>query len=1043
MSFSLRSLLLIPVVLQAIGLTTIVGYLGYRYNRQLAADAAEQAMDRTSKLVVQDLDRYLQQAHRLNQNHIAALRSGAIDLSDLDTLHRYLVLRFQQFPEVTTILLGTPEGAFRTIHRPESPEIATGRTALTAADLPFEAGRSDATDASQLNLYAIDQQGNLGRRLETIQGIDVRDRPWYQQAVTTGQPGWSPPFQIGASNLLTINAYTPFYDDAQQLQGVFAVNLSLHRLNRFLDTLEIGTRGEVFIVQRDGLLVANSAQQPAYVTSGVTPLNTTGQTPISQPGGIQFRRLSALESSDPLMKMAAQQLLTRFNSLTAIQSAQDLAFRVEGDRLLLQVIPYGDGYGLDWLIVTVVPESDFTGPVQRYLGYTLLISGLALLGAIGFGLWLTERITQPILALNRATQTYRVGEPLALPPAPIQEIEALTQTFTCIVAQLNVSFQAVQKSEQKFSKLLSSLPMGVGLFDRRGKLILLNPKGRRLLGQVSLDQPLDQIPGLRQVYLAGSDRPYPLRRLPVIRALQGSIVHVDNLDIEANGQRIPLEVRAVPVLDDTDAAVFVVAVFHDISQHRRAEQLQHRYAQELEQQVAEQTAVIRARETQLKAAQRIAQMGSWELDAQTLRITWSEELCRIYGFEDREQLPNYPAVLAYFPGEDQGLMQGAVDRALAKGIPYELEHRLIRPDGEHRWVISRGEAVLNGQGQVVRLIGTVTDISERARLEAERKQTALALQQSQDRQQLILDLTQTGSWEFDLATGQAIWSDSHFRLFGLEPGTSESSYAVWRERTHPDDLPRVEADLQAALANHTLFEDEHRVLYPDGTVRWVFVKGRGIYDEAGQPVRMVGVMMDIHARKQLEAERQQTEAELKRLNVELQQLARVDRLTQVANRFQLEESLAQEWQRAKREQQPLTVLMLDIDHFKAYNDYYGHPAGDVCLQQVAQALKTCAHRPGDIVARYGGEEFVMLLPHTPIVGAVAIAQRVQEVIADLAIQNPKSPQGKPLTVSQGGVVVEMTTVTGINPQASIVQADAALYQAKQVRNTYCIKLMTA
>ena len=456
MSFSLRSLLLIPFVLQGMGITAVVGYLGYCYNQQIATDSATQMMAQTGDLVIQDLDSYLQQAHRLNQDHIAALRSGAINLTDLDTLHRYLILRFQQLPDVTTILLGTPQGDFKTIHRPEPAEITAGRTALTAADQPFEAGRSDEADPSQLRLHSIDEAGNLLRPLETIAAIDVRDRPWYRQAVATGKPGWSEPFQIGASNLLTISAYTPFYGADQQLEGVFSVNLSLDRLNRFLETLTIGTHGEVFIVQRDGLLIANSAQQPAYIASGVTPLSPAEQPPVSQPGTIQFQRLSALESRDPVIRTAAQQLQTRFDSLQEIQTAQDIALETTGDRLLLRVIPYGDDYGLDWLIITVVPESDFTGLIRNYLGHTLLVSALALLGSTGFGLWLTGRITQPILALNGATQAYRVGEPLNLPlsSVPIQEIETLTQTFGQMAAQLNVSFQAVQASEQKFAKLL-------------------------------------------------------------------------------------------------------------------------------------------------------------------------------------------------------------------------------------------------------------------------------------------------------------------------------------------------------------------------------------------------------------------------------------------------------------------------------------------------------------------------------------------------------------------------------------------------------------
>jgi diguanylate cyclase (GGDEF)-like protein len=149
--------------------------------------------------------------------------------------------------------------------------------------------------------------------------------------------------------------------------------------------------------------------------------------------------------------------------------------------------------------------------------------------------------------------------------------------------------------------------------------------------------------------------------------------------------------------------------------------------------------------------------------------------------------------------------------------------------------------------------------------------------------------------------------------------------------------------------------------------------------------------------------------------------------------------LAQEWSRHQREGLPLTIMMLDIDHFKAYNDTYGHPAGDRCLTQIAKVLKQNMQRPGDLVARYGGEEFIILLPNTHRVGATSIAQRLQAQLAQQAIPHVASPTKQHITVSLGIVVVPMPTE--MDDMTAIAIADKMLYAAKRHRNTYHLKVV--
>ena len=169
--------------------------------------------------------------------------------------------------------------------------------------------------------------------------------------------------------------------------------------------------------------------------------------------------------------------------------------------------------------------------------------------------------------------------------------------------------------------------------------------------------------------------------------------------------------------------------------------------------------------------------------------------------------------------------------------------------------------------------------------------------------------------------------------------------------------------------------------------------------------------------------------QLEEANRRLQQLSRTDGLTGVANRRHFDNALDEEWRRAARSGSPLALLLIDIDHFKRYNDTYGHQEGDQCLQLVAGALARCAARPGDLAARYCGEEFALILPNTDQDGACRVAARLRAEVAALAIPHAASSAG-PLVTLSVGVAVGLSAGGG-GPQALIAAADRALYAAKE------------
>lgn len=180
-----------------------------------------------------------------------------------------------------------------------------------------------------------------------------------------------------------------------------------------------------------------------------------------------------------------------------------------------------------------------------------------------------------------------------------------------------------------------------------------------------------------------------------------------------------------------------------------------------------------------------------------------------------------------------------------------------------------------------------------------------------------------------------------------------------------------------------------------------------------------------------ELERQIAErtADLSEANRKLQQLSEIDELTGIANRRKFDIELEMEWRRAIREKQPLALLMLDIDHFKGYNDLYGHQEGDRCLQSVAEVLRTVMQRAGDLVARYGGEEFVAILPGLSAESAAEVAEKIRLAVEQMHMPHPENMPTAVVTISIG--VAATTPDQDARPSVLLHQADANLYQAKR------------
>lgn len=304
----------------------------------------------------------------------------------------------------------------------------------------------------------------------------------------------------------------------------------------------------------------------------------------------------------------------------------------------------------------------------------------------------------------------------------------------------------------------------------------------------------------------------------------------------------------------------------------------------------------------------------------------------------------------------------------------------------------------------------------------ERTELMDRLTESERRFNLVVESLQVGVWDRWLRPrARRWWSPRFYELIGYAPEELEPTEKNLRALMHPDDRERVWQEGSEQLRRGDIMDVNFRIKTRHLGYRWFNSHAKAERDAEGRIVRIAGAIDDIH-------DRRTAEDSLRAAQVELTHLAYRDTLTSLYNRRYFDEHFQREWERARRSRQPLALLLVDLDHFKAYNDRYGHPAGDACLVQIAQLLTRCAGRPADIVARIGGEEFGMVLPETTVEGAEEVAQRLQSQLRAAALPHQGSP-AQIVTLSIGIAMIE--DADGPGPSEMFEQADKALYEVKR------------
>jgi diguanylate cyclase (GGDEF)-like protein/PAS domain S-box-containing protein len=478
----------------------------------------------------------------------------------------------------------------------------------------------------------------------------------------------------------------------------------------------------------------------------------------------------------------------------------------------------------------------------------------------------------------------------------------------------------------------------------------------------------------------------------------GEVVRqLDTRRMAKDGRRIDVSISMAPIRDAAGAIVGAAAFTRDISMRIAADER------------------LRRSEARLAEAQRIASLGSWEWDVVSGEVTWSPELFRILGRDPDRFAASYEGFFAAIHPSDRGRVRAATQDAVASGAPLDFECRAVRPDGSERVIHARGRAIADEAGNVVRLLGTVQDVTglahARARLEQANRQNEALLNSAADG---IYGLDTEGRVTFANPaaaglTGYSVQETLGRRAHDLVHHSREDGSPY-----PPDECPCTDAlrrGVTRTVSDEVFWRKDGKSFPVEYTAAPI--------SEGDTPVGSLLVFRDI-------TERRRIESELQLLNAALAEQARRDPLTGLGNRLRLEEDLVGFDARRVRYGHSYCVLLCDIDHFKALNDRDGHQAGDGVLRAVADTLRD-ESRSSDAVYRYGGEEFLVLLAEQRLDGGLIVAERMREAVHALGLAHSVTEAGV-VTISIG--VAQCPRGDRTDPQDAIRRADVALYAAK-------------
>ena len=585
----------VPLLIQVVGAVVAVGLLSYQNGQKAVKEVATQVRNEAGSRIHQHLDNYLATPIQLNRTNADAIELGVLDLQNFEAAGKYFWRQMKIF-NVGYISYANPKGDFIGVERLDSGELLINE--------------KSARTKNQQHTFTTTSKGDRAKMIKITPDYTPLTEGWYVDGVKIGKPAWSSIYNWDDKpEVMSISANHPLYGKDGKLLGVMGIDQILTQVSDFLAGIQVSKTGETFILDRSGKLVATSskATKPFRIVNG------------------QAVRLNAAESADPLIRDSTHFLINTFGDLEQINQAQKLEFYLQDQHQFLLVMPWKDSYGLDLLIVVVVPEADFMGQIHANTRNTLLGCAIALAVATLFGIPTSRWIAHQILQLSRASEALANGQLHQNVQAKgIAELETLANSFNRMAQQLQESFATLEQTnaslEQRVQERTASLADAEAelraLFAAMTDLIIVYDKDGRFLKIVSADSAPLISPVSEQIGKTAHDLMPHDQADKVVQGIRQALQTGQVMNVEyclvIDNQELWFSANVSPLSPET-----VIWVARDVSEHK------HRDAERLQAEKA-----LRENDRQLRKQNRVllelaksAVLNEGNLDAALQQIT--------------------------------------------------------------------------------------------------------------------------------------------------------------------------------------------------------------------------------------------------------------------------------------------------------------------------------------------------------------------------------------------------------------------------------------
>jgi PAS domain S-box-containing protein len=844
---SLRIVLIVPFVVQIVGTVGSVGYFSFKSGQNAVENLAQQLMEQVGERISDRLTTYLQAPQNAVAVNRLAVEQGILNLNDFEQLQQHLWQQMALNPSLEAIFFANEPGEEIGYGRFQSEELVQKMEKLAGEDLSigmpyFNINKS--TDPGKRKYYLVDAKGNPRKLLYPFP-IDNRTAPWYRAAKAAKQRTWSPVSVYKVVPSLGIFALAPLYNTAGKWQGTFVSNFSLSAISTFLEKLHFSPSGQIFIMERSGNLVATSMLEIPFAKQA-----------LGKP-----TRLLAVNSKDTRTRDIARQLTQKFGNFHTLHTTQQLNLVSNHERQFVRVTPYQDKYGLDWLVVVIVPELDFMEQIHANNRITILLCIGALFGSIGIGILSTSWITKPILRLNTTARDIAKGEwdkPIEI--ERIDEVGELANSFKTMAAHLQHSFAELQslnaalaQRENQLRQFFDAIPVGVSIHEATGKVLYFNQVAKHLLGIESIPDAANE--EFAQVYqLYRQNQLYPTEELPALRALKGETVFVDDIELHRDGEIIPCEIRSTPIFDEQGNIIYAIGAFADITQRKQAEQVLAKYNHTLETQVADRTAKLAHANEQLRfeIAERKLLEGKLYSSTQQVRTIFESITDIVLIIDEKKNIQVIPTkaigwdacdtnwlnsiVQPFFQEDTAEIWFAKVQQVVETQQNINFDYSL-RIDNREVWFSACISPLPDNS-----VVWVARDISDAYRQAAQRKIAEQALIESEARFQAFMNNSPLLAWITD-GNGTLLYCNRSIELWYDRAASELIGEMI--EVLHPPNIAQQHLEnIRYVINTRQVLETNESAFSPDGTLHEFLIYKFPLIDAKGQCL-VGGIAADI------------------------------------------------------------------------------------------------------------------------------------------------------------------------------------------------------